>query len=59
MKVTIDGSKGEIKEVLQAISGSSKHMESVQHFSKVVPKPIIERRKFAKESEKDQDLKEN
>ncbi|MGF2384072.1 hypothetical protein [Lentilactobacillus otakiensis] len=59
MKLTISGSQQEIKNVLQAIASSSKHMELVNNFSNVVPKPIIGPQKFAKESEKDQDPKEN
>lgn len=40
MKITISGSKDEIKEVLQAIAGSSKHLELVHGSSRPIPQPI-------------------
>lgn len=58
MKVTISGSQQEIKNVLQAIAGSSKHMELVQGQSKVRPQ-TIEYQKSAKESDWGKAQKDN
>lgn len=40
MKLTISGSQEEIKNVLQAIASSSKHMELIHGFSSVTPNSV-------------------